>query len=82
MYTARIHVTGIAPRTFTNSKGNQNSITNVFVYTETAPFPVEIGIFEEISLPRGDYDVPFRFDVYQGRLNVRFDFKQATPVKA
>lgn len=77
MYLAKIFITGAPPRSFTSKNGKQMTINNVFVYTDSAPFPVEVGVFDDINLSRGNYNVPFELEVYQGRLNIRFDFNKA-----
>lgn len=82
MNKLRITLTGETARTLKSKRtGNDFQILDVYVHS-SAPFPEKIAIFEDPHLPRGVYDVPVRFEVQQSRLEVRFDFKNATAVES
>ena len=82
MTKLRITLTGETARTLKSKRtGNDFQILDVYVHS-SAPYPEKIAIFEDPRLPRGLYDVPVRFEVQQSRLEVRFDFKNATAVES
>lgn len=82
MNKLRITLTGETARTLKSKRtGNDFQLLDVFVHS-SAPYPEKIAIFEDPRLPRGVYDVPVRFEVQQSRLEVRFDFKNATAVES
>lgn len=82
MNKLRITLTGETARTLKSKRtGNDFQILDVYVHS-SAPYPEKIAIFEDPRLPRGVYDVPVRFEVQQSRLEVRFDFKNATAVES
>ena len=82
MNKLRITLTGETARTLKSKRtGNDFQILDVYVHS-SAPYPEKIAIFEDPCLPRGVYDVPVRFEVQQSRLEVRFDFKNATAVES
>lgn len=82
MNKLRITLTGETARTLKSKRtGNDFQILDIYVHS-SAPYPEKIAIFEDPRLPRGVYDVPVRFEVQQSRLEVRFDFKNATAVES
>lgn len=82
MTKLRITLTGETARTLKSKRtGNDFQLLDVYVHS-SAPYPEKIAIFEDPRLPRGVYDVPVRFEVQQSRLEVRFDFKNATAVES
>lgn len=82
MTKLRITLTGESARTLQSKRtGKDFQILDVYVHS-SAPYPEKIAIFEDPRLPRGVYDVPVLFVVQQSRLEVRFDFKNATAVES
>lgn len=82
MNKLRITLTGDSARTLQSKRtGKDFQILDVYVHS-SAPYPEKIAIFEDLRLPRGVYDVPVRFEVQNGRLEVRFDFKNAVVVES
>lgn len=78
MNKLRITITGESPKTLTSNRtGKDFSLLDVYVHG-SAPYPEKVSIFENPNLPRGIYDVPVSFVVNNGRLQVNFDFKNAT----
>ena len=82
MIKLRVTLTGDSARTLQSKKtGKDFQILDVYVHG-SAPYPEKIAIFEDPRLPRGVYDVPVRFEVQNGRLEVRYDFKNAVVVES
>lgn len=82
MTKLRFTLTGDSARTL-KSKRTQNDFQILDVYVHSsAPYPEKIAIFEDPRLPRGVYDVPVSFVVQNGRLEVKMDFKSASPVES
>lgn len=82
MTKLKVTLTGDSARTLQSKRtGKDFQILDVYVHA-SAPFPEKIAIFEDPKLPRGSYDVPVRFEVQNGRLEVRYDFKNATIVES
>lgn len=82
MTKLRITLTGESARTLQSKRtGNDFQILDIYVHA-SAPYPEKIAIFEDPRLPRGVYDVPVRYEVQNSRLEVRYDFKNATPVES
>lgn len=82
MNKLRITLTGDSARTLQSKRtGKDFQILDVYVHG-SGPYPEKVSIFEDPRLPRGVYDVPVRFEVQNSRLEVRFDFKNATPVES
>lgn len=80
MTKLRITLTGDSARTLQSKRtGKDFQILDVYAHG-SAPYPEKIAIFEDPRLPRGVYDVPVRFEVQNGRLEVRYDFKNAVVV--
>lgn len=82
MTKLRVTLTGEPARTLKSKKtGKDFQILDIYVHSY-APYPEKIAIFEDPRLPRGVYDVPVRFEVQNGRLEVRYDFKSAVVVES
>lgn len=82
MNKLRITLTGDTARTLQSQRTKKDfQILDVYVHG-SAPYPEKIAIFEDPKLPRGVYDVPVRFEVQNSRLEVRYDFKNATAVES
>lgn len=82
MNKLRITLTGDNARTLKSKRtGNDFQILDVYVHA-TAPYPEKVAIFDDPRLPRGVYDVPVSFVVQNGRLEVKMDFKAASPVES
>lgn len=60
--------------------GKDFTLLDVYVHAG-APYPEKVAIFDDVRLPRGIYDVPFRFRVRNERLELDFNFDQAVEVK-
>lgn len=82
MNNIKITLTGDTAKTLISKKtGKEFYLLDVFVHTG-APYPEKIAVFEDLRLPRGIYDVPMYLQVNNGRLEIRFDFKNAKPIGA
>lgn len=82
MTKLKVTLTGDSARTLKSKRTQKDfQILDVYVHS-SAPYPEKIAIFEDPRLPRGVYDVPVRFEVQNGRLEVRFDFKNAAVVES
>lgn len=73
----RVIVTGEAPFRGEGRNGKPFVVTNLYVLDDVKPFPQELGVFEDVTLPAGEYDVPYAVVIFNGRVNLRFDFKSA-----
>lgn len=78
--TMRVIVTGELPYRGEGRNGKPFVVTNVYARDDVKPFPQELGVFDDISLPAGEYDVPYSIVIFNGRASPRFDFKAAVPV--
>lgn len=76
----RILVTGLFREI--DSKGKKHIFSECWVSLPGLPYPVQVDHYGAIDLAPGDYDVPMLFQVQDRRVSVRFNFKQASPVKA
>lgn len=81
MNKLRITVTGEAAKKLVSSRTRKEfALLDVYVHTG-APYPEKVAIFEDVRLPRGVYDVPFKVRVRNERLEFDFNFDQATEAK-
>lgn len=76
----RILVSGLVREI--ESKGKKHFFSECWVSLPGLPYPVQVDHYGVIDLAPGDYDVPLLFEVHDRRVSVRFNFKQAVPVKA
>lgn len=75
--TMRVIVTGEAPYRGEGKNGKPFVVSNVYALDDVKPFPQELGVFEEVALPTGEYDVPYLVVIFNGRAGLRFDFARA-----
>lgn len=77
----KVTITGEPPRTLVSKRtGKEFSLLEVYAHT-SAPYPEKISIFDDVRLPRGIYEVPFKLEVRNERLEIRFDFGAAVQAK-
>lgn len=77
----RVVVTGEAPYRGVGKNDKPFVVTNLYLYDDVKPIPQEFGVFEEVNLPAGEYDIPYKNAIRGGRLFLRFDFASAVRVK-
>ena len=71
-------LTGDMPKKLiSNRTGKEFQILDIYVKAD-APFPEKVPVFENPNLPKGAYNVPYKLQVNNGRLEVRLDFASAT----
>lgn len=76
--TFLIHVTDNVRTGKSTRTQKDYSVTECWVMVDGEPYPVKLEIFG-INCPAGKYLVPYKHEVYQGRLQVVFDFSKAVP---
>ncbi|AXH73051.1 MAG: single-stranded DNA-binding protein [Inoviridae sp.] len=75
MNALKVHVSGVT-KEFTSKAGNPVRLFEVYVFLPSSPYPEKIDVFGD-PVPAGEYAVPLKIDVYNGRLSANLDFKQA-----
>lgn len=75
MNALKVHVSGVK-KEFTSKAGKLVRLFEVYVFLPSSPYPEKIDVFGD-AIPAGQYAVPIKLDVYNGRLSVNLDFKQA-----
>lgn len=81
MNKLRITISGEPAKKLVSKRtGKDFTLLDVYVHAG-APYPEKVAIFDDVSLPRGIYDVPFRVRVRNERLEFDFAFDQAVEVK-
>lgn len=81
MNKLRITVTGEPAKKLVSKRtGRDFTLLDIYVHAG-APYPEKVAIFEDVRLPRGVYDVPFKVHVRNERLEFDFNFDQATEAK-
>lgn len=81
MNKLRITITGEPARKLVSKRtGKDFTLLEVYVHTG-APYPEKVAVFDDVRLPRGVYDVPFKVLVRNERLEFDFNFEQATEAK-
>ena len=74
-------LTGDLPKKLiSNRTGKEFHILDIYVKAD-APFPEKVPVFENPNLPKGAYNVPYKLQVNNGRLEVRLDFASALPAE-
>lgn len=82
MNKLRITISGEPARKLVSKRtGKDFTLLEVYVHAG-APYPEKVAIFDDVRLPRGVYDVPFRVRVRNERLEFDFNFEQAQAVEA
>lgn len=75
-------LTGDLPKKLiSNRTGKEFQILDIYVKAD-APFPEKVPVFENPNLPKGAYNVPYKLQVNNGRLEVRLDFSSASPAES
>lgn len=75
-------LTGDMPKKLiSNRTGKEFQLLDIYVKAD-APFPEKVPVFENPNLPKGAYNVPYKLQVNNGRLEVRLDFSSATAAEA
>ena len=74
-------LTGDLPKKLiSNRTGKEFPYSDIYVKAD-APFPEKVPVFENPNLPKGAYNVPYKLQVNNGRLEVRLDFASASPAE-
>lgn len=74
--TMLVHVTSNVRSGKSARSGKDYSVTECWALVEGQPYPVKLELFS-VSIPAGKYHVPYVHELYNGRLQVQFDFSKA-----
>lgn len=81
MNKLRITISGEPAKKLASRRtGKEFTLLEVYVHAG-APYPEKVVVFDDVRLPRGIYDVPFRVRVRNERLEFDFDFEKAIEAK-
>lgn len=76
-----VHVTANVRSGKSQRSGKDYSVTECWVVVDGEPYPVKLELFS-VSIPAGKYEVPYKHELYNGRLQVSFDFSKAVQAQA